>query len=385
MAHIRALTLAGALVVLMALVVSACSDSGDNGTDQPAAAAVQEPETDSQAASLNTSDSVPASASPPRSSSALDDSSALNELGLTETYSFDQLGFSIAYPTGWLTGSSGITRLISEVEEDHDKAWPAKAGWIQTPRATKGYQVSLTLLAARWVQTMEELMAFYRNAYSLREQSELRVEQVFRGEPAVRFTGTLGYGRLVNCLGGYDRRFIYTLCLGAPSEQALSEFMPTWEQMLATTAETVKGDVSTCEGFLDAADVEGISGLTDVRVQLRLAIEGVSCDIVAENSDQTRSLSLLVTYHNTPDAAETAYRALVNVFQDQPEFKEGALGPNSFEVMEDIIGAGELTPLVGLLQGASVLNITDNRDEQLLLESVDELLELARIVGRRLP
>ena len=37
----------------------------------------------------------------------------------------------------------------------------------------------------------------------------------------------------------------------------------------------------------------------------------------------------------------------MDIFEDQPEFKEGALGPNSFEVMEDLIAAGELTPVVG--------------------------------------
>ena len=201
----------------------------------------------------------------------------------------------------------------------------------------------------------------------------------------MRFTGTLGFGRVVNCIGGYDSAFIFTLCLGAPSEQALAEFMPTWEQMLDSTAQTAKGDISTCTGFVDAADVERISGLTGVQVQLRQFLEGVSCDIVAENSDQTRSLSLLISYHNTAEAAEGAYRKLVDIFEDQPEFKEGALGPNSFEVMEDLIAAGELTPVVGLLEGASILNISDNGGERLLVDSIDELLELARIVQRRLP
>ena len=379
MAHIRALALAGALVVLMALLVSACSGSDDTGTDQPAAAAEQVPETDSQVASPNTSDSAPTRAP------ALPPSSALQESGLTESYTFEQLGVSMAYPAGWLTGSSGITRLISELEVDHERAWPSKTGWVQTPRATKGYQVSLTLQAARWVRSLVDVMAFYRNGYSLKEQSELRVEQTFRGEPAVRFTGTLGFGRVVNCIGGYDSAFIFTLCLGAPSEQALAEFMPTWEQMLDSTAQTAKGDISTCTGFVDAADVERISGLTGVQVQLRQFLEGVSCDIVAENSDQTRSLSLLISYHNTAEAAERAYRKLVDIFEDQPEFKEGALGPNSFEVMEDLIAAGELTPVVGLLEGASILNISDNGGERLLVDSIDELLELARIVQRRLP
>ena len=75
----------------------------------------------------------------------------------------------------------------------------------------------------------------------------------------------------------------------------------------------------------------------------------------------------------------------MDIFEDQPEFKEGALGPNSFEVMEDINAAGELIPVVGVLEGASILNITDNGGERLLVDSIDELLELARIVQRRLP
>ena len=177
---------------------------------------------------------VPTPTPPPLSSSVLE------ELGLTESYTFDQLGFSIAYPTGWLTGSRGLTRLISELEEDHDKAWPYKQGFT-TPRATKGYQVSFTAYPKGTLnniglsmRTLNHVMGFFATDYTLTVPSESKVTQMFRGEPALRVTGTLGFGRVVNCIVGHDPVFMTLICLGAPSEQALQEFMPTWEQMLAS-------------------------------------------------------------------------------------------------------------------------------------------------------
>jgi len=180
---------------------------------------------------------VPTPTSPPLSSSALE------ELGLSETYVFNRMGFSMAYPAGWLTGSSGITRLISEFEEDHEKAWPNKgSNNQQTPRATKGYQVSLSRMSKleqveRFsvdLGSLGAVMGFYSTNYTLSVPSESNVAQTFRGEPALRVAGTLGFGRVVNCIVGHDPVFMFLFCLGAASEQALAEFMPTWEQMLAS-------------------------------------------------------------------------------------------------------------------------------------------------------
>ena len=180
---------------------------------------------------------VPAPTSPPPSSSGLE------ELGLTETYTFNRMGFSMAYPAGWLTGSSGITRLISELDEDHDKAWPNKgSNYRQTPRATKGYQVSLSRMSkiehierfSTFLGSLDAVMGFFTTNYTLAVPSESNAAQTFRGEPALRVTGTLGFGRVVDCIVGHDPVFMFLFCLGAPSEQALDEFMPTWEQMLAS-------------------------------------------------------------------------------------------------------------------------------------------------------
>ena len=166
--------------------------------------------------------------------------SSVLELGLSETHTFDKLGFSMAYPAGWLTRSSGTTHLISELNQDHEKAWPSKPGWTQSPRATKGYQVSLSvrskaeLLGHFATRKLDDAMGLFAVGYSLQVPSEHNVAQMFRGEPALRVTGTLGYGRVVNCIVGHNPVSIFLLCLGAPSEQALAEFMPTWEQMLAS-------------------------------------------------------------------------------------------------------------------------------------------------------
>ena len=54
------------------------------------------------------------------------------------------------------------------------------------------------------------------------------------GAPALRTTGVFGLGMIAKCLVGNPGKIWYFLCLGAPSEEALAEFMPTWEQMLAS-------------------------------------------------------------------------------------------------------------------------------------------------------
>ena len=292
----------------------------------------------------------------------------------------------MAYPAGWLTRSSGNTRFLSELDEDHNKPWQFRTG----PRPSKGFEVSLTTVSKRAIRRystrdLDAVMRIWKGFYALEVPSESNVEQMFLGEPARRGTGTLGFGQVVNCIVGQNPELIFLLCLLAPSEQALHEFMPTWEQMLASVTPTLKGDISTCQGFLYVADVEGIVGSTDIRVETPQVIDGVSCGIVAGTSDQTQSLVLLITRHDTVEAAEKAYRELVDIFHDQPAFKEGALGPNSFEVMEDIIATGELTPAVGLLEGTIILNITDNGGERPFIDSMDRLLELARMVRQRLP
>ena len=100
------------------------------------------------------------------------------------------------------------------------------------PRPVKGYQVTLSL----------PYSAQYYLSNNLRPEDWL-VRQNMSGEftdstwfgaPARRFTGTVGFARIVNCLLGRTAKSAFLLCIGAPSEQALDEFMPTWEQMLAS-------------------------------------------------------------------------------------------------------------------------------------------------------
>ena len=173
---------------------------------------------------------VPAPTSPPLSSSALD------ELGLSETHTFTSMGFSMAYPEGWLTGVSFRTTMLSELNEDHIKGFPNVPG---IPRPAKGFQVTLTVVSKdvylkRSAQNLDGLMAMWASSYSLKAPDESIEAQAFRGAPALRVTGTMGFGRVVDCILGHNPVFAFLLCLGAPSEQALAEFMPTWEQMLVS-------------------------------------------------------------------------------------------------------------------------------------------------------
>ena len=148
--------------------------------------------------------------------------SVLEGLGLTETHTFDNLGFSMAYPAGWLTRSSGNTRFVSELDEDHNKPWPLRTG----PRPSKGFEVSLTTVSKRAIRRystrdLDAVMRIWKGFYALEVPSESNVEQMFLGEPVLRGTGNLGFGQVVNCIVGHNPELVFLLCLLAPSEQAL--------------------------------------------------------------------------------------------------------------------------------------------------------------------
>ena len=168
-------------------------------------------------------------------------SSVLRELGLTESHTFPkQLGFSMAYPSGWNVGYgwTGITGIrsthISELTDDapddsrlgkpvagyqvvyfqnsanrlvrfHNVAPTELSGFLETLRHDFGYEVSAP---------PEEASAF--------------------GTDALRSRGTFGHGLIADCLVGNPGALWYMLCIGAPSKKALDEFIPTWEQMLAS-------------------------------------------------------------------------------------------------------------------------------------------------------
>ena len=177
--------------------------------------------------------SKPSPTALPAPTSAVPTVSSGSPFQLTETRTFGRFGYSMAYPSGWLIRVSQNTTLMSELGADHDRDWPSCCGG---PRATKGYQASLTLESfppnvREW--TMEGLQNRYGLAHNLQVAGVPTEAQVF-GVPARRVTGTLGFGRVVNCLFGLTEKLGFLLCLEAPSEQALSEFMPTWEQMLAS-------------------------------------------------------------------------------------------------------------------------------------------------------
>ena len=166
---------------------------------------------------------------------------AVPELELGVTHTITSWGYSMAYPTGWLTGLGNRATFISELIEDHNnRVWPM----FGTPRPITGYQVSLTMTPRVFLDPvtrspvdipadLDGLRNWYENNYTLRAPGESTQAQML-GVPALRLAGTLGFGRAAECFIGLTEKFAFLFCLGAPTEQALDEFMPTWERMLAT-------------------------------------------------------------------------------------------------------------------------------------------------------
>ena len=157
------------------------------------------------------------------------------ELGKTHT--FTQLGFSMAYPVGWKVGYSTIasgeaTTHLSQLPEDHAR--------LKFGRSVAGYQVMYGWLGAgamsvndvprgnvpRFIQWMKTELGY--------EASGPPDKADVFGAPALRTTGVFGLGLIAECLVGNPGKFWYFLCFGALSEEALEEFMPTLERMLAS-------------------------------------------------------------------------------------------------------------------------------------------------------
>ena len=144
----------------------------------------------------------------------------------------------MAYPSGWMVGHRGLevshVTFISQLTEDHAR--------LNFGRQVAGYQVLY------WADTDERMRKWHdvlpgdfsgylevlegEWGYDLSAGPE---ESRVLGAPAFWARGTFGLGLIADCLIGNPRgEWWFHLCIGAPSEEALDEFMPTWDLMLAS-------------------------------------------------------------------------------------------------------------------------------------------------------
>jgi len=147
---------------------------------------------------------------------------------------FKGFAFSIDFPEGWLAETRGTITQISELEEDHARAFR------DDPFRPTGYTVSLDHRTMRFMRrigmqensTLDDLLEFNADEFGW-QVSTVEETQIF-GVPALRAKVVNELGAALDIFMGFigDEAFIFGL--GTPSEDARDEFTSRWEEMLAS-------------------------------------------------------------------------------------------------------------------------------------------------------
>ena len=224
-----------ALLLLIPLLIAACSGN------QPAREAAAEPTAASAEPTAAGADPAAASAEPTAVSdepaAASDEpAGAGDEYALGDSYIIDDFGFSIAIPAGWHADTREPITIINELESDHSTAFQGQ------PPQREGYEISLDHRDASFMAglglgedpSLQDLLELNKGFFNWQEPIEVSETEAF-GAPALAvkaFDGEdWGYG-----LMGFVNDETFLLSLGAPSEEALDAFLPTFEQMVASIA-----------------------------------------------------------------------------------------------------------------------------------------------------
>lgn len=215
------------LLLIIPLLVAACSggQAAQESDDEPTVPATSEP-------------TVPAAgeAAAPATSEPTAAVAEGGEFELSENYEFDGFGFSMAIPAGWHADTRREVTFINELESDHATAFR------EEPPPREGYQIALDHRDAAFMATiglgedptLQDLFELNKEFFDWQEPIEVSETEAF-GAPALAakaFDGEdWGYS-----LMGFANDEAFLLSLGAPSEEALDAFLPTFEQIVSSIA-----------------------------------------------------------------------------------------------------------------------------------------------------
>ena len=147
---------------------------------------------------------------------------------LTETLQFTDFGFSIDYPAGWFTVTEPPVYIISQFESD-----------ATTDVSTvEGVKVTLDHRSLSFMQgiglpveaTIDDLIDLNIGFFNW-EMVESEDVQLF-GVDARRTLFNDPFGNVLWAYQGFINDGIFLFELAVPSEDALNDFLPTWEAML---------------------------------------------------------------------------------------------------------------------------------------------------------
>ena len=160
-----------------------------------------------------------------------DKSTTATALELSETHVFPDFGYSIDYPADWVAGTKNNLTIISELEEDQERIFSDDS-------SPQGYYVTLDYLdierlydlGLRQNPTLRDLLRFNILFLGMPQPRETRQISLF-GVPTLRVKAAEEDQWGVAYFGVKDERF-FLFVFTAVSEEALDEFMPTWNQLL---------------------------------------------------------------------------------------------------------------------------------------------------------
>ncbi len=148
-------------------------------------------------------------------------------LPLTQTCVFPGFGFRIDYPEGWVTATQATVSLFAGTEADLAK--------LQRGASLEGVVLSHDHRGLSFMQGLglpEDLYALNAGVFGWGEPVAQSKVTVF-GTPALRVRVSEG-GRWEETVMGYAGAQAFLLSVEAPSEEALDDFLPTFEAMLAS-------------------------------------------------------------------------------------------------------------------------------------------------------
>lgn len=164
-------------------------------------------------------DPSPASLSSPRS--------------LTQTHTIPSFGFSIDYPEGWFAETDGSISRMVEIQEDLDPpdgpCCPKSNGVVISLDHRSIFQLEEWGLPKD--ASLDQLFAFNIGEIEGMTNPEITETVVF-GVPALRSSYYESQWRITYAGFIKDEAFIFAV--GAPTEQLLDDFMPTWDLILAS-------------------------------------------------------------------------------------------------------------------------------------------------------
>ncbi len=168
------------------------------------------------------------------SCSSLGLSSNQADIELTEQQELANFGYTIDYVNGWQVIDAGNYIVISELETDHNRSLEQQRFELD------GYQVAFehrtkTFLANLGLPqdpTLDDLLEMNRSFFEWQEPLNVSEEEIF-GEPSYRVKTTNGTNWEISYMG-FKGEQVFLFGYSAATEEALDQFEPTWEAMLAS-------------------------------------------------------------------------------------------------------------------------------------------------------